>query len=126
MRLFKCQSCGQALYFENTRCEQCGHQLGYLPQAMTISALEPDHDLWRALAAPDRPVRMCDNAGQQACNWLVEADGVSTLCAACRHNHMIPDLTVPLNHAPLAASGVGKTSSVLFADAAETAAAEPD
>lgn len=97
MRLFKCQSCGQALYFENTRCESCRHQLGFLPEAMTISALEPDGDLLRALAAPDRLVRLCDNAGLLACNWLVEADGVATLCAACRHNHIIPNLTVPLN-----------------------------
>ena len=97
MRLFKCQSCGQILYFENTRCESCGHALGYLAQAMTISALEPDGDLWRALAASDRAVRQCDNASQQGCNWLVEADGVSTLCAACRHNRIIPDLSIPLN-----------------------------
>jgi hypothetical protein len=97
MRLFKCQSCGHVLYFENTRCESCGHQLGYLPAAMTISALEPDGDFLRALAAPDQPLRMCDNATHLACNWLVEADGESTLCVACRHNHTIPDLTVPLN-----------------------------
>jgi hypothetical protein len=97
MRLFKCQNCGQVLYFENTKCESCGHQLGYLPEAMTISALEPDGDFLRALAAPDRKLRLCDNAGYQACNWMVDADSEATLCAACRHNHMIPDLTVPLN-----------------------------
>jgi hypothetical protein len=95
MRLFKCQSCGQVLYFENTRCESCGHPLGFLPEAMTISALEPDGDLVRPLAASGHATRFCANAGQQACNWLVEPDG--TLCAACRHNHVIPDLSVPLN-----------------------------
>jgi hypothetical protein len=97
VKLFKCQSCGQILYFENTSCESCGHQLGYLPRAMTLSALEPDGDLFCAIAAADRPVRLCDNAGYGACNWLVEADGVSTLCVACRHNHMIPDLSIALN-----------------------------
>lgn len=97
MRLFKCQSCGQALYFENTRCESCGHQLGYLPDAMTVSALEPDGDLFRALGESDRMVRLCDNAGHLACNWLVDAAGEERLCVACRHNHVIPDLTVPLN-----------------------------
>jgi hypothetical protein len=97
MRLFKCQNCGQVLYFENTRCESCGQQLGFLPAAMTVSALEPDGDFLRALAAPDRAVRLCDNAGQLTCNWLVEADSEATLCAACRHNRTIPDLTVPLN-----------------------------
>jgi hypothetical protein len=42
MKLFKCQSCGQLLYFENTSCERCSHRLGYLPQAFTVSAAEPD------------------------------------------------------------------------------------
>jgi hypothetical protein len=97
MKLFKCQNCGQVLYFENTRCESCGYPLGYLSQAMTISALEPDGDLFRALAAPDRPVRMCDNAVHDACNWLVDTDGTTNVCLACRHNRVIPDLTIPLN-----------------------------
>ena len=97
MKLFKCQSCGQVLYFENTKCESCGHQLGYLPEAMTVTALEPEGDLFRALAAPKMPLRLCDNAGYNACNWLVEADSVATLCFACRHNHLIPDLSVQVN-----------------------------
>lgn len=97
MKLFKCQHCGQVLYFENTRCELCGHRLGFLPSTMVVSALEPDGGLFRALAAASPLVRLCDNANHDACNWLVEADGVATLCAACRHNRTIPDLTVPLN-----------------------------
>ena len=47
---------------------------------------------------PKRPLQFCDNAGHETCNWLVEADGVATLCAACRHNQTIPDLSVPTNH----------------------------
>ena len=42
VKLFKCQSCGQLLYFENTSCERCSHRLGYLPQVFTISAVEPE------------------------------------------------------------------------------------
>jgi len=97
MKLFTCQHCGQVLYFENTRCEQCAHRLGFLPLGMTISALEPDGDLLRPLAASDHALRFCANAGHMACNWLVEADSVATLCAACRHNRTIPDLSIPLN-----------------------------
>ncbi|PPQ33688.1 zinc-binding metallopeptidase family protein [Rhodopila globiformis] len=97
MKLFKCQNCGQVLYFENTRCESCGLQLGYLSRAMTISALQPDGAQFHALAAPDQPARLCDNAGHDACNWLLDAGGTTTLCLACRHNRTIPDLTVPLN-----------------------------
>ncbi len=97
MRLFKCQNCGQLLYFENTRCEACGHPLGYLPWAMTLSALDADGDRFRPLAAPDRAVRLCDNAQENACNWMIPADSDATLCAACRHNHTIPDLSLPEN-----------------------------
>ena len=97
MRLFKCQSCGALLYFENTRCESCGHQLGFLPRAMTITALEPEGDQFKALAAPDRLVRECANAEHKACNWLVNPDDPNMFCAACRHNHLIPDLSNPLN-----------------------------
>ncbi len=97
MRLFKCQNCGQIIYFENTKCESCGHGLAYLPEAMTMTALEPQDEALRALAAPKTPFRLCDNAAHAACNWLVTADSPATLCFACRHNHTIPDLSVPEN-----------------------------
>ena len=40
MKLFDCPSCGQTLYFENTKCERCGHRAGYDPEAMDMVALE--------------------------------------------------------------------------------------
>lgn len=103
MRLFACQNCGQVLHFENTRCVQCDAPLGYLPESNTLSALEPsaeDAAVMIPAAAPDKPMRYCDNAGQDACNWMVPADGEETLCLACRHNRTIPDLSDP-NHALL-------------------------
>ena len=39
MKLFKCQYCGQLLYFENDKCEKCGRRLGYIASAETLSAL---------------------------------------------------------------------------------------
>ena len=97
MKLFTCQNCGQLLYFENIRCESCGHPLGYLPWDMTLSALEADEEVFRPFATPGKQVRLCANAKENACNWLVPADSNATLCAACRHNRTIPDLAVPLN-----------------------------
>jgi hypothetical protein len=41
MKLFKCQACGNILYFENRACGQCGHRLAYLPEQTMMSALEP-------------------------------------------------------------------------------------
>ena len=97
MRLFECQSCGHVLYFGNTRCESCGHRLGYLPETMTVSALQLDGDLFRALAEPQRARRFCSNVAHLACNWLIPADSNAVFCQACRHNRTIPDLTQPLN-----------------------------
>lgn len=96
MQLFECQHCGQLLYFENTRCERCGHSLGYLPELSVLSALAPEGDgRWRPLAAPDRPSRLCANAAHRACNWLVPAAGPKAFCDACGLNRTIPDLGVP-------------------------------
>jgi hypothetical protein len=98
MKLFSCQSCGQVLYFENIRCEQCGHILGYLSDIAQISALEPLEDgTWKALAAPEIPVKFCNNAQSGVCNWLVPVDDPHGFCAACRHNRVIPDLTLAGN-----------------------------
>jgi hypothetical protein len=98
LKLFLCQSCEQALMFENTDCERCGHRLGYLPDRRILSAVEPDGRNWIALAAPDARYRFCKNWEQHGCNWMVAADTTDSLCAACRHNRTIPDISNPTNH----------------------------
>jgi hypothetical protein len=100
MKLFSCQGCGQLLYFENVRCENCGRALGYLTDINEISALETAPEgmpFWHALAAPHRPVKFCKNYDAGMCNWLVPADDPEGFCLACRHNRTVPDLTVPGN-----------------------------
>jgi hypothetical protein len=98
MKLFQCQNCGQLVYFENVRCENCGRRLGFLPEHMTLSALEPEGEAWRALVAGETArYRFCANAEFDACNWLVADGGAETFCLACRHNEIIPDMTVPEN-----------------------------
>ncbi len=99
MKLFECQHCGQPLYFENIRCESCGRGLGYLPAAETISALEEGKRGFRALAERKGRYRYCANAQLGACNWLVSVESPEQFCAACRHNRMIPDLSLPDNQA---------------------------
>jgi hypothetical protein len=113
VKLFRCQACQQVLYFENTLCEKCRHRLGYLPLATTLSALEPEGDAWKALAAPGTPLRFCANAQHEACNWLVEASSADALCLSCRHNRTIPDLSIEAN-----VSGwrkIGRAKNRLFA-----------
>ncbi len=100
MRLFTCPACGQMLYFENTRCEQCGHTLGYDPATFCMRALQQAGEAWQDADGRQGGSnesggawRFCANAGQDACNWLIQADKPDLYCAACRHNHVIPDLS---------------------------------
>jgi hypothetical protein len=98
MKLFSCQGCGQLLYFENYRCENCGRALGYLPDLTEISALDPlDGGGWTVLAAQGIAYKFCKNNLAGVCNWMVPAHSAEEFCAACRHNRVIPDLSVPEN-----------------------------
>jgi hypothetical protein len=97
MKLFQCQNCGQALYFENTTCASCGLRLGYVPEGEIVTALEEADGLWTALAVPESRYRLCANAQHDVCNWLLVPDHPEGFCAACRHNRTIPDLSNPDN-----------------------------
>lgn len=81
MKLFECQHCSQALYFENGTCESCGWRLGYLPEAETMLSLQPEGNAWRAPARPNTLYRFCENWTYDVCNWLVPA-GSDPFCAA--------------------------------------------
>ena len=97
MRLFKCQVCSQLLYFENSRCEKCGHTLGYEPERNRLLPLEPDGQLWHPAGEPSASYKFCSNATFGVCNWLVDATSDDTFCHACRHNGIIPDLSQQQN-----------------------------
>lgn len=105
MKLFRCQACDQVLYFENTRCERSGHRLGFMAELATLSALEPAQDgdaaadsgRWTPLAQTDATSVFCANAAHDACNWVVPAGAAEALCASCRHNRTVPDLSVAAN-----------------------------
>ena len=96
MQLFECQNCGQTLHFENRTCERCGHRLGYIAARQVLAALRPQGDVWHPLDEPGAAYRFCRNADLDTCNWLVPAGGPA-FCEACRHNRIIPDLSVPGN-----------------------------
>ncbi|HKY17448.1 MAG TPA: putative zinc-binding peptidase [Rhizomicrobium sp.] len=98
MKLFSCQGCGELLYFENIRCENCGRALGYLVDINDISALDPvESGGWRLLALPHKSYKFCRNYNAGMCNWMVPADDETGFCVACRHNRTVPDLSVPGN-----------------------------
>ena len=101
MKIFECQVCAQALYFENTACGGCGHRLGYLPAERRVAAFTQDDreeaGIWRIAGAPQNRYRFCANARHNVCNWVVEAEQPDDYCLACRHNHVIPNLSRPEN-----------------------------
>jgi hypothetical protein len=98
MRIFTCQNCGQLLHFENTVCMRCGMALGFLPEPLLLSALTQKSGHWRAMA-DGGTWRLCANATEGACNWLVHADDPDDFCLACSLNRTIPDLSAPGNGA---------------------------
>ena len=98
MKLFKCQNCGQMVYFENSWCESCGRRLGYLPDIGVLSSVVEDGAYWIAEANVQARYRFCTNWEAYACNWMVPADGVQTFCTACQHNRKIPDISDPEKH----------------------------
>ena len=92
MKLFNCSNCGQLVYFENSRCERCGHSLGFNPFTLSQSSLIPIDDTWFYLLNDDKKLqyRYCSNHVWDVCNWLTRE---SYFCIACSLNRMIPDLT---------------------------------
>ena len=93
MKLFKCQHCGQLLYFENTRCERCGHDLGFLSdETDLLTLMRLDSQIFADVRNQNNRYRYCANAQYDACNWLLPIDSQSYFCVACKLNDTIPDL----------------------------------
>lgn len=84
MKSFQC-ICGNALFFESSRCLACGLDVGYDATLGVIRRI-------------DKNYRLCGN-GQRyaACNWLVPATAGEGFCGSCRLNRTIPDLSSERN-----------------------------
>lgn len=101
MKTFRCDHCGQPIYFENDRCLGCGHLLAYLPDVADMAALEPIEGTdgrYRSLAkaSGDTVYRLCDNYTEHAvCNWTLRDDEPNALCRACRFTRVVPNLEAP-------------------------------
>lgn len=81
MQRFVCD-CGNVLFFENSRCLNCGNEVGYDTESQAMVVIKPGS--W---------MKRCDNGLKYGvCNWVVPASGGSALCQSCRLNRTIPDL----------------------------------
>lgn len=96
MTPFVC-SCGNTLYFDNTRCVGCGATVGFCKTGEQIELVSIPND---AKGTPK--FRACANAAKGLCNWFVRADSEEQLCASCEMSRVVPDLSNPQNVAKLA------------------------
>jgi hypothetical protein len=95
MKLFNCTNCGQLLYFENSHCEQCGLQLGFIAgelQLLPVIKHAPNSYSIFSRAA-DKRFRYCKNHDYYVCNWLVPEESQAEYCTACSLNRTIPNLS---------------------------------
>ncbi len=91
MKIFQCDHCQNAVFFENSHCVHCGHQLGFLPQALRMVTAEAD----KHFEYPHQSgtfYEYCANHKHKACNWLVSAEAENNFCKACKLNNTIPNL----------------------------------
>lgn len=96
MKLFECQVCGQFLSLEDTHCVRCGSVLGFVPERIELSALEPlGQRQWSPRLALGGVYRFCANDRHEVCNWVVPVESDHLFCPACRLNRTIPDLSQP-------------------------------
>jgi hypothetical protein len=98
VKTFHCSACQALVFFENTRCLNCGHVLAFSPTRMSMVALTPEADeLWSAPqeSGDQQRFRLCANySGHAVCNWALLADDPGTLCRSCTLTHTVPDLDV--------------------------------
>jgi hypothetical protein len=111
VRVFHCDHCRQAIFFENTICGKCGHTLAYLPDLEIVASLDPSTGrssevggplpaLWTPPVprAKGKTYRLCANYTEHnICNWAIPADRPDALCESCRLTRVIPDLGRPEN-----------------------------
>lgn len=79
MRAFRCDTCGQLVFYENSLCLQCGSALGFVPSQMAV----------RALTGPLAGAQRCGNFDLIGCNWIVERPG-DDLCLSCWRTSVRP------------------------------------
>lgn len=80
------------LYFENTKCENCGNISGYRDidrQMLTFNPAEP-----RMISDKEGiSYKYCKNNEYEVCNWLIPLEANYRYCTACQLNRTIPNLS---------------------------------
>ncbi|MAM58288.1 MAG: hypothetical protein CMN25_13210 [Salinicola sp.] len=116
MRTFECHHCNppSRLFFDNTRCVVCDAEVGWCPSCQAIAAMIPDSEVGYRCANPGcgQALVKCFNfASEGVCNRMQTPEDHAAyggLCDCCRHNAVIPDLSVEGHRARWAALEAAK------------------
>jgi hypothetical protein len=101
MKTYTC-SCGELLFFENVFCVHCKKEVGFLPDLICASSLDPANDGLFAATTPEAKGRLykkCQNYIKPGvCNWMIPADQQNEcFCVSCRLDTVIPDQSIEHN-----------------------------
>jgi len=99
-------TCGQPLFFENSRCLSCGAEVAYDPLHQKLGAvMAVGAGLWSVCGEsldPPPLFRLCAHRSTaSSCNWLVPASDPYAVCLSCRLTRTVPPLDRPRNAARL-------------------------
>ena len=103
MQTYRC-TCGNRLFFDNTRCLACQAEVLWCEGCHRLTALAIDgNQPWRCSHGDcGRLLQKCANyAGPQVCNraWPLESEpDAEGLCHSCRLTETIPDLSIDGHH----------------------------
>lgn len=78
MKAFRCRTCDNALYFENSVCVSCGTALGF---SRGERAIVPVDDQGRYVDASGLVWHVCANLNLSGCTWLAPLEGGQ--CFSC-------------------------------------------
>ena len=97
MKTSQCQ-CGNKLFFENTLCQICRSEVGFLADVGFLSPLVAiDASHWQS-TVNHGIYRKCQNyVNNTGCNWMVAESDSHTFCLSCRLSEIIPNLSKPGN-----------------------------
>jgi hypothetical protein len=100
MRTYRCV-CGSTIFFDNSQCLACSHELGFCPACRGLVALLPQDNGQLHCGNPrcGAELAKCANYSQhQVCIRCVRAPAeADALCDCCRFNDTIPDLNIAGN-----------------------------
>jgi len=92
MKTSYCQ-CGNRIFFENTQCQSCKSELGFLSDEGILSSITSiDANHWQS-TTNNHTYRKCKNyVDHTGCNWMIADGDPQHFCPSCRLSEIIPDL----------------------------------